>query len=78
MRCPYCNSNNTRVVDSRPNENETQKRRRHECNSCNERFTTYEIYQTKYDEMLEEYVLDAVKAKKILKKIDVLLDEAMK
>ena len=75
MRCPNCNSLNTKVVDSRPNETETKKRRRHECYACGHRFTTYEIYETKFNELLENYVLDAIKAKKILKKIDVLIDE---
>lgn len=75
MRCPNCNSLNTKVVDSRPNETETKKRRRHECSACGYRFTTYEIYETKYEELLENYVLDAIKAKKILKKINILIDE---
>ncbi|WP_300408307.1 transcriptional regulator NrdR [Lagierella sp.] len=45
MRCPFCNSVNTRVVDSRQVENETSIRRRRECNDCKKRFTTYEKYE---------------------------------
>jgi len=40
MRCPYCQGNHTRVVDTR--EASEGVRRRRECKSCGERFTTYE------------------------------------
>ena len=42
MRCPYCTAEDTRVVDSRPAEAGTTIRRRRECESCGNRFTTYE------------------------------------
>lgn len=42
MRCPYCNQDNTRVVDSRPVEDTNSIRRRRLCDSCGRRFTTYE------------------------------------
>ena len=45
MRCPFCNSTNTRVVDSRQVDSETSIRRRRECNDCKRRFTTYEKYE---------------------------------
>ena len=45
MRCPFCNSVKTRVVDSRQVDNETSIRRRRECNDCKRRFTTYEKYE---------------------------------
>lgn len=45
MRCPFCNSVNTRVVDSRQVDRETSIRRRRECNDCKRRFTTYEKYE---------------------------------
>jgi len=42
MRCPFCNAADTRVIDSRlANEGDAVKRRR-ECLTCSERFTTYE------------------------------------
>ncbi len=41
MRCPFCNQDNTRVVDSRPAENNSIRRRRL-CDCCGRRFTTYE------------------------------------
>lgn len=42
MRCPFCGSPDTRVIDSRLAGEGDQIRRRRECMSCNERFTTYE------------------------------------
>ena len=46
MRCPYCNQDNTRVVDSRPVEETNSIRRRRMCDSCGRRFTTYENVET--------------------------------
>jgi transcriptional repressor NrdR len=43
MRCPFCQTPETRVVDSRLVEENNQVRRRRECIACNERFTTYEV-----------------------------------
>lgn len=42
MKCPYCNFEESKVVDSRATEENTSIRRRRECLSCGERFTTYE------------------------------------
>jgi transcriptional repressor NrdR len=42
MKCPYCNHNETKVLDSRPTEDNTSIRRRRECLGCLKRFTTYE------------------------------------
>ena len=42
MRCPFCNHENSKVVDSRPARNGRAIRRRRECLNCAERFTTYE------------------------------------
>lgn len=42
MKCPYCNYENTRVIDSRPAEDNSSIRRRRVCDVCNKRFTTYE------------------------------------
>ena len=46
MKCPYCNLDNTRVVDSRPADDNTSIRRRRICDSCGKRFTTYEKIET--------------------------------
>ena len=42
MHCPFCNANDTKVIDSRLVGEGAQVRRRRECLVCNERFTTYE------------------------------------
>jgi len=42
MRCPYCNINNDRVIDSRTSGDAYVIRRRRECLECGKRFTTYE------------------------------------
>ena len=46
MRCPYCGSENSRVVDSRPAEDNNAIRRRRQCDECGKRFTTYEKIET--------------------------------
>lgn len=43
MRCPFCNEAETKVIDSRLVSEGDQIRRRRECLSCSERFTTYEV-----------------------------------
>ena len=42
MKCPACQNNNTRVVDSRPVDEYRSIRRRRECEKCGYRFTTFE------------------------------------
>ena len=46
MKCPYCNHENTRVIDSRPAEENNSIRRRRACDECGKRFTTYEKVET--------------------------------
>lgn len=45
MKCPFCNNEETKVIDSRPTEDHTSIRRRRECMKCNRRFTTYETVE---------------------------------
>lgn len=45
MKCPYCNFEDSKVIDSRPAEDGEKIRRRRECLSCFKRFTTYEIVE---------------------------------
>lgn len=42
MKCPFCGKENTRVIDSRPSDDNNSIRRRRQCDECNKRFTTYE------------------------------------
>lgn len=45
MKCPFCSSRDSRVVDSRAVEDGSSIRRRRECPQCGKRFTTYEKYE---------------------------------
>ncbi|MCI5840113.1 MAG: transcriptional regulator NrdR [Peptoniphilaceae bacterium] len=45
MRCPYCNSKDTRVIDSRSTDDDKVIRRRRKCENCKKRFSTYERYE---------------------------------
>lgn len=61
MKCPFCNQDNSRVVDSRPADENSSIRRRRLCDSCGKRFTTYEKIETlpltviKKDQTREQY-----------------------
>lgn len=61
MKCPFCNQDNTRVVDSRPADDNSSIRRRRLCDACGKRFTTYEKVETiplsviKKDQSREQY-----------------------
>ena len=46
MKCPFCGKENTRVIDSRPAEENNSIRRRRQCDNCEKRFTTYEKIET--------------------------------
>ena len=45
MKCPYCGSFESKVVDSRPTEDGERIRRRRECVDCSKRFTTFETIE---------------------------------
>ena len=53
MKCPFCENQDTKVIDSRPTDEGQAIRRRRECENCNKRFTTYE--------KVEEIVLIVIK-----------------
>lgn len=46
MKCPFCGTNDSKVIDSRPSDENARIRRRRECLACQKRFTTYEIVET--------------------------------
>jgi len=46
MKCPFCNTPDTKVIDSRPADDNASIRRRRQCIKCNKRFTTYEKLET--------------------------------
>ena len=70
MKCPYCSSTDTRVVNSRPSDEGTSIRRRRECAVCHRRFTTYERAQ--FEALMVEKRsgrLEAFNPDKLLEKI---------
>ena len=46
MKCPFCGFADTKVIDSRPTDDDARIRRRRECLACEKRFTTYEVIET--------------------------------
>lgn len=68
MKCPFCGQDNTRVVDSRPVEDNNAIRRRRMCDACRKRFTTYEKLETipviviKKDQNREQYDRSKIEA----------------
>ncbi len=68
MKCPFCGQDNTRVVDSRPAEDNSAIRRRRLCDECGKRFTTYEKVETiplvviKKDRTREQYDRSKIEA----------------
>ena len=45
MKCPFCGNVDSKVIDSRPTEDNQRIRRRRECISCQKRFTTFEVVE---------------------------------
>lgn len=45
MKCPFCGFEESKVIDSRPTDENERIRRRRECLQCGKRFTTYEIIE---------------------------------
>ena len=68
MKCPYCNEADTKVIDSRPADDNSSIRRRRQCERCGKRFTTYEKLETmplmviKKDESREVYDRSKIEA----------------
>ena len=46
MKCPFCGFSESKVIDSRPADENASIRRRRECLSCSKRFTTYETVES--------------------------------
>ncbi len=68
MKCPFCQKDTTRVLDSRPADDNAAIRRRRVCDSCGKRFTTYETVETlplvviKKDQTREQYDRSKIEA----------------
>lgn len=67
MKCPFCGEDTTKVIDSRPSDDNTAIRRRRMCEVCNRRFTTYEkievfpLMVVKKDQTREAYSREKLK-----------------
>lgn len=46
MKCPFCGYTESKVIDSRPTDEDSRIRRRRECLKCTKRFTTYEVIES--------------------------------
>ena len=83
MKCPFCSSENTRVIDSRPADDNNSIRRRRLCDDCGKRFTTYEKVETipliviKKDNAREQYDRSKIEAGVLISvnQINQLVDE---
>ncbi len=68
MKCPFCYAMDTKVIDSRPADDNSSIRRRRQCETCGKRFTTYEKLETmplmviKKDESRETYDRSKIEA----------------
>ena len=54
MHCPFCADTDTRVIDSRLVSDGSQVRRRRECSSCGERFTSYEVAELVMPKLIKQ------------------------
>ena len=67
MKCPYCGAEDTKVIDSRPADENTAIRRRRQCEQCGKRFTTFEklemfpLMVIKKDQNRELYSRDKIR-----------------
>ena len=69
MKCPYCSSDNTRVIDSRPADDNYSIRRRRLCDDCAKRFTTYEKVETEIFNMEEKEIPSSVIGELVMDKL---------
>lgn len=53
MRCPFCTAHETKVIDSRLANEGDQVKRRRECISCKERFTTFEVAELAFPRIVK-------------------------
>ena len=54
MRCPFCQSDETQVIDSRDSDDGDSIRRRRKCVACNKRFTTYETVELRMPQVVKQ------------------------
>jgi transcriptional repressor NrdR len=54
MKCPFCNADDTSVIDSRVSEEGNRIRRRRRCLTCDKRFTTYETVELRLPQVVKQ------------------------
>ena len=54
MKCPFCSSLDTQVIDSRVSDDGDSIRRRRKCAACNKRFTTYETVELRMPQVVKQ------------------------
>jgi len=54
MKCPFCRSENTQVIDSRVSDDGESIRRRRRCTTCSKRFTTYETVELRMPQVVKQ------------------------
>ncbi|MFM7482531.1 MAG: transcriptional regulator NrdR [Candidatus Methylopumilus sp.] len=54
MKCPFCGTDDTQVVDSRVNDEGNSIRRRRRCSECDKRFTTYESVELTFPQVVKQ------------------------
>ncbi len=54
MKCPFCKSEDTQVIDSRVSDDGDSIRRRRKCAACNKRFTTYETVELRMPQVVKQ------------------------
>lgn len=54
MKCPFCNADDTSVIDSRVSEEGNRIRRRRRCPTCDKRFTTYETVELRLPQVIKQ------------------------
>ena len=54
MKCPFCNSPDTQVIDSRVSDDGDSIRRRRKCAACSKRFTTYETVELRMPQVVKQ------------------------
>lgn len=54
MKCPFCSSVDTQVIDSRDSDNGASIRRRRRCTACSKRFTTYETVELRMPQVVKQ------------------------
>ena len=54
MKCPFCKSDETQVIDSRVSDDGDSIRRRRKCVTCSKRFTTYETVELRMPQVVKQ------------------------